>query len=289
MSSPKQRLLDQALPVLRKVKAKLPSAAQQKVNALRARAQEHDIEIPGVPAPAVSDRGLESFMNLLTGPDKNHRYDIQTAAIIAKAMGPNDLAIDIGCHEGAILDHMLLAAPSVSHLAFEPLPHLASALREKYPTIQLHEQALVADSTGPIEFHHVVSNPGYSGIRERRYDRAEEQVDIISVQTARLDDLVPDNCIPVVIKIDVEGAELGVLQGGHDTIARSKPLVIFEHGLGASDRYGTTPGDIFDFFSECDMGVSLLGTWLEDGPALSREQLEEQFSQGHNYYFIAHA
>ena len=203
-------------------------------------------------------------------------------------MGQNDFAIDVGCHEGAILDHMIAAAPEVRHLAFEPLPHLAKSLRKKYPQIEHHELALVAEPDGPIQFHHVVSNPGYSGIRERRYDREGEKVDIIEVATARLDDLVPDTKNPVLIKIDVEGAELGVLQGGQKTISRAKPLVVFEHGLGGSDRYGTTPESIHAFFSACDMQVSLLGTWLEDGPSLSVDQLKAQYEQGLNYYFIAH-
>ncbi len=224
----------------------------------------------------------------MTGADKNHRYDVQTAAIIAKTMGPYDFAIDIGCHEGAILDHMISAAPKVRHLAFEPLPHLARELRKNYPGIEHHELALVAEPDGYIEFHHVVSNPGYSGIRERRYDREGEQVDIIQVATARLDDVVPPSRDPVLIKIDVEGAELGVLRGGRTTIKRAKPLVIFEHGLGGSDRYGTTPQAIHEFFSSCQMQVSLLGTWLEDGPPLSVEQLQTQYEHGLNYYFVAH-
>ncbi len=224
---------------------------------------------------------------ILNGPDKNHRYDLQTHVIIERVLGPGDLAIDVGCHEGAILDSMIAAAPGSTHIAFEPLPHLFDALVEKYDGTELHRMALVAEPVGDLEFHHVVTNPGYSGLKERRYDRPDETVELISVPTAKLDDIVGDRS-PALIKVDVEGAELGVLQGGRATIVRCQPIVVFEHGLGGSDIYGTDPTDIAAFFAEADMGVSLLGTWLEDGPPLSTEQFSEQFHEGHNYYFIAH-
>ncbi len=227
------------------------------------------------------------LINILNGQDKNHRYDLQTAVIIDRVLSDDDVAIDVGCHEGAILDHMLAAAPNGRHLAFEPLPHLHGALVEKYPDTEIHRVALVAEPAGDLEFHHVVSNPGYSGLKERRYDRPNETVELISVPTAKLDDLV-DGRAPKLIKIDVEGAELGVLQGAGDTIAAHRPIVVFEHGLGGSDIYGTDPSDIASFFAERDMVVSLLGTWLDDGPPLSNEQFSDQFHQGRNYYFIAH-
>lgn len=227
------------------------------------------------------------LVQVLNGPDKNHRYDLQTAVIIDRVLEGDDVAIDVGCHEGAILDHMLAAAPHGRHLAFEPLPHLHSALIHKYPDTEIHRLALVADPSGDLEFHHVVSNPGYSGLKERRYDRPNETVELISVPTAKLDDLASDRA-PKLIKIDVEGAEMGVLQGAANTIGKHRPIVVFEHGLGGSDIYGTDPSDIAHFFAEREMAVSLLGTWLEDGPSLSNEQFSAQFHQGRNYYFIAH-
>ncbi len=232
---------------------------------------------------AATDR----LVKILNGPDKNHRYDLQTEVIIKRVLGKGDLAVDVGCHEGAILDSMIAASPGTAHIAFEPLPHLYDALVEKYAGIELHRKALVAEPAGDLEFHHVVSNPGYSGLKERRYDRPDETVELISVPTTKLDDIVGDRS-PKLIKIDVEGAELGVLEGGRETIERCQPIVVFEHGLGGSDIYGTDPTDIAGFFADADMVVSLLGTWLDDGPPLTVEQFSEQFHQGKNYYFIAH-
>lgn len=47
----------------------------------------------------------------------------------------------------------------------------------------------------------------------------------VEVNLRRLDEL---NLDPDFIKIDVEGAELGVLQGLHETIARRQPILMIE-------------------------------------------------------------
>jgi FkbM family methyltransferase len=227
-----------------------------------------------------------AIVDLLTAEEKNHRYDLQTAAIIRRVMHDGDLAVDVGAHTGEILRGFVTASPGVRHVAVEPIPELAAGLRDDFPSVDVHEVALVAEPAGPVSFHHVTSNPAYSGILRRRYDRSDEDVSLIEVPTARLDDLVGDRAVRM-IKIDVEGAELGVLAGATRTLARDKPVVVFEHGLGGSDFYGTTPEAVFELFSDHAMGVYLLASWLELGPPLSSGQFADQFNEGRNYYFVA--
>ena len=65
------------------------------------------------------------------------------------------------------------------------------------------------------------------------------------MRTERLDDALPDGLVPRLIKVDVEGAELlGMLRGAQRTIARHRPSILFEHGIGAADRYGYGPGEL---------------------------------------------
>ncbi len=91
-----------------------------------------------------------------------------------------------------------------------------------------------------------------------------------------------------MIKIDVEGAELEVLKGATETIKRCKPVIVFEHGLGASDHYGTTPDLIFDLVSGCGLKISTMYNWLHGNPELNKSSFSEQFYKKINYYFIAH-
>ena len=91
------------------------------------------------------------------------------------------------------------------------------------------------------------------------------------------------------IKIDVEGGELQVLQGAKNTIVKSRPIIAFEHGLGAADYYGTKPEDIYDFFRiDCNMNLTLLDLWLTDKKPLDRSEFCSQFYEVLNFYFIAY-
>lgn len=218
----------------------------------------------------------------------NQSYDQQTFSIMKKVLTNTSNCIDVGCHKGEILDEILHLAPNGTHIAFEPIASLCDGLKRKYPQVRVYEKAL-SDVTGTSVFHHVVSNPGYSGLRQRRYDRPNETVDVVKVQTERLDNIVPENTRIDFIKVDVEGAEFQVFKGGAATIKRNKPVIVFEHGLGAADCYGTRPELLFDCLcSECGLNISTLASWLEDEKPLTRRQFKRQFYRGINFYFIAH-
>jgi FkbM family methyltransferase len=188
-----------------------------------------------------------------------------------------------------MLDLILKYAPNGQHYCFEPLPDLFQGLiQKKYPSnCHFYDVALSRES-GSTSFNYVISNPSYSGILRRRYDRPSEEDTTITVKTELLDHIISPNTVIDFIKIDVEGAEMLVLEGAKKTIQRCKPIVVFEHGLGASDVYGTTPRQMFTFFKECDMNISLMRDWLAAKPPLSINAFEEEFNLSKNYYFIAH-
>lgn len=171
------------------------------------------------------------------------------ATVFAAALAPDSNAIDVGAHGGDVLDDLLRIAPHGHHLAFEPLPGLAAQLQRRLPQVDVRAVAL-SDANGTAEFAHVVDRPGWSGLRERPTpDGAAARVERITVPTQRLDDALPPGYVPTLIKVDVEGAELQVLDGARATLATHRPLVVFEHGLGSADHYGTRPDDVHALFT----------------------------------------
>jgi hypothetical protein len=100
-------------------------------------------------------------------------------------------------------------------------------------------------------------------------------VERVSVRTERLDDVLAHGPAPTLIKIDVEGAELGVMQGAVETLQRHRPFVLFEHGAGGADLYGTRPTQVFDLLE----GVGLRIFDLDGGGPYSRDRFETTFNE----------
>ncbi len=63
--------------------------------------------------------------------------------------------------------------------------------------------------------------------------------------------------------------------------------MIFEHGLGASDYYGTHPDDIYSYFEDLGYHLYTMDNWLNAKSFFTKEEFSKQFFQKINYYFIA--
>lgn len=220
---------------------------------------------------------------------QNQRYDRQTHRVIQKVCKPGSNCVDVGCHKGEILDLFLKYAPQGAHWGFEPIPDLYDGLVKKYAATNCRFfNIALSDKPGTSSFNYVVSNPSYSGLLKRNYDHPNEEDTQITVRTERLDALIPADAQIDLVKIDVEGGEILVLRGAVDTLTRCKPVVIFEHGLGASELYGATPEQVFELFEQCGLRVSLLSRFLKNQNPLSKEEFSRHFYQKLNYYFIAY-
>ncbi len=220
---------------------------------------------------------------------RNQRYDRETILVIKKALNKESNCIDIGCHTGEILDHFIKHAKNGYHYGFEPLPHLFNNLEKNYAHANVvFTNIALSDQTGETEFNHVISNPGYSGMVKRHYDRPNEKDETIKVKMNMLDNIIDLKTKIDFIKIDVEGAELQVLKGARETIKKSKPIIIFEHGLGASEFYNTTPDMVFNFFKELNYNLQTMNGWLNALPAYNVSDFKNQFDNKINYYFLAY-
>lgn len=219
---------------------------------------------------------------------QNQKYDKQTKQIIEESLHSNSNCIDVGAHKGEILDLIIDRAPKGNHFAFEPIPEMFEELNNRYSSdlIKVYDCAL-SYQKGSATFNHVVSNPSYSGLKKRKYDHPNEIDQQIRVETDLLDNIIPSDISIDFIKIDVEGGEFDVLKGAVETIKRCKPIVIFEHGLGASEFYNANPRELFQYFDNIGMNISLLKSYLNNKNTLDQVDFERQYNESLNYYFIA--
>jgi|SRR6056297_1176323 len=221
---------------------------------------------------------------------KNQLYDRHTQLVLNRVLKSNSNCIDVGCHKGEVLDQMISASPEGHHFGFEPIPELYQELKKRYNNtikVQIANLAL-SDNSGTVKFNYVVSNPSYSGMRKRDYDRQDEKDTEIEVRTECLDHFLPDDYRVDLMKIDVEGAEYLVLKGAKSIIERDKPIIIFEFGLGAANHYEVQPADVFKYFEELGMSINTLGRFLASETPFSLKAFHHQYVDRVNYYFIAY-
>ncbi len=176
---------------------------------------------------------------------------VAASAVLAAVLRADSTYVDIGANRGQVLKEALRVAPGARHIAFEPIPSLAAELARELPGVDCRQMALGA-SPGRAEFCHYRALDGWSGLR-RNPEISDErgQPELIDVQISTLDAELADTR-PTVIKIDVEGAELAVLEGGRGLLVRERPLVIFEHVASAAEVYGASSEDLWKLLSDLD-------------------------------------
>lgn len=225
-------------------------------------------------------RGIPMRFDLV----KNEIYDRQASEVIERVLAPDSNCIDVGCHQGQFLREFLRHAPAGRHFAFEPIPYLAERLQKSFPGVEVFPCAL-SDSSSQASFYVIPDAPALSGLNARGFVAPDKVRQEITVQVQRLDDLIPADLKIDLVKIDVEGAEGPVIQGALETIRRSRPYLILEHGDTSSRAFGYSSGQIYDLLTgPCGLEVSLLSAWLRDGAPLSRQE----FMAAADWYFLAH-
>jgi FkbM family methyltransferase len=136
-------------------------------------------------------------------------------------------AIDVGANDGSYVHYMRHYSRHV--FAYEPMPSLADSLRQKFPRGVTIEGIALSDKVGTTELRMPVVDgvvvtgcstvslnasatyPGYQGIE---------------VPMDRLDNVYRGHA--AIIKIDVEGHEMAVLDGAVETIRRCQPRLLVE-------------------------------------------------------------
>ena len=221
---------------------------------------------------------------------KNHQYDRLTSRILKRYCRKDSNGVDIGAHEGDILKLLLRFAPDGHHWGFEPIPVLYDRLLARfalYPNCMIYPYAL-SDRDGQSLFNHVLTNPAYSGLQKRSYDHPSEKDEIITVDTQRLDAVIPAQTRVDIIKIDVEGGEYDVLRGANRILLQYHPLLIFEFGTAAK-AYHVDASMIYDFLEESGYRLYLLGKFLKKSMPLDKHEFTHRVMTGTDYYFVAGA
>ncbi len=157
---------------------------------------------------------------------------------------PNAI-LDIGAHSGQFYGWSKRAWPLCSVFMIEANPLHEHKLRNM--TFQMDDDYLIAalgDEEREVTFYTRSDKPhteGNSYYKEANYWDIPQLVQESKVKLQTLDKLFKDNTTFDLIKVDTQGSELDILEGGKKLVSKSKAVILevsfIEHNLGApSDK-----------------------------------------------------
>jgi FkbM family methyltransferase len=154
---------------------------------------------------------------------------------LCRYLKPGDCFYDVGAHIGF---YSLIAARLVGQaghiIAFEPDPDNAETLRENAAKNGFLGVcvvcAAISDKDEVVRFHRSTHNDPsrMSGMVMRENLLGIRESEILSCRAVSLDSFCSSHQTPNLVKVDVEGAELQVLEGARYLLRQKKPVLIIE-------------------------------------------------------------
>jgi FkbM family methyltransferase len=197
--------------------------------------------------------GLRFNLDLRTYPDccmAFGLYELDTARVIRRVLGPGDTFIDGGANIGYFT---LIAAKAVGPTgrvhAFEPQPDNRRRLAEHVAmnglgdVVTIHPVAL-SDQPGEVELH-TFENPAANHGQSTLFVSPDTATRKVTVESVRLDDYLPA-VAPRLVKLDIEGAEPLAISGMTQTLRAHHPDVIVELNATTLARGGFATREPFD-------------------------------------------
>jgi FkbM family methyltransferase len=216
------------------------------------------------------------------------RYEPTEGAYLLEAGSGAHVIFDVGANIGYYSLHWALRmAPGGTIHAFEPVPSTFAwfvrniALNGLDAVIRPNAIGL-GDAPGVVSlFLPEFLGSGAASIKDLHPDEGTRRVEV------KLDTL--DNYFSAsgldrldLIKVDVEGAELLVLRGGRETIAKHRPMIFLELLRKWSRPFGYHPNDVIQMLT----GMGYRCTTFDNSRLIPFELMTEETPQKN--FFFAH-
>jgi FkbM family methyltransferase len=182
--------------------------------------------------------GLPASTDIYLTGGKSHASEIRLAKFMILNLKEGDYFLDIGAHYGYFSMLALeLIGDSGKVLSFEPASESFELLQHN---VSVHANAItiqkaVSDVNGSLVFYEFPNQ--YSEYNSADISQFEQEEWFKQARPRKVE--VPSTTIneivksmrfkPTMIKIDVEGGELGVMRGGLNYLATSAPIVAMEY------------------------------------------------------------
>jgi FkbM family methyltransferase len=259
--STRKRVIRSALGVLQEAAPGTYERLQRNFAELTPRAEVLRDALAGLPITSITVAGEQGvFEGSAADVSVIQRYAIEgnwspkTIAMVKDVFGPSKKGtyLDIGANIG--LTAVPIAASGIKTIAFEAVPANAAFLRRNAEVngaakhIEIVDAALL-DKAGEVTFELSPTNHGDHRFRNANemslMDEAQWQT--ITVPAHALDSFADRITGPVVMKLDVQGAEPLVYRGGK-SVFDQLDVLICEISPYAMARMQVDPADFFAYF-----------------------------------------
>jgi FkbM family methyltransferase len=192
-----------------------------------------DMIVPFVDdAVLVIGRGMTGATgNLYVGLD-----EYRDMGFVLHVLRPGDLFVDVGSNVGSYT--ILAATAGAEVLAFEPVPQsfdrLCRNVRVNGFTAKADCRSIaVGAAAGRLHITSTADTMNHVATEsDSRSETVEIAVDSLDAQLA--------GTLPAVVKVDVEGFEMQVIEGGQGTLGNPGLLAVIMELNGNGERYGVT-------------------------------------------------
>jgi FkbM family methyltransferase len=226
-----------------------------------------ELLLPGGEAVSLTGEAADAS---IVGSIATHggRYEPSLLRALSTLVGPESVCIDVGANIGPVTLALSRLCPQGEVHAFEPAPDSFRYLQDNLTAngasnVDPHAVAL-SDRAGEATIHYNRQAAGAAFISDRLVDGVPQVVPVTTLDAwaassslRRLD----------LVKIDVEGSELQVLEGAAATIARFRPTLVVElNPVTLRRMQGRRPEELFRRLRRCYGPLGHLALVPEDGP-----------------------
>ena len=159
-------------------------------------------------------------------------YTIDPEMKLLRYIGLEGPMIDIGANTGdysAVLEDVVGAE---NLYLFEPLPELYKHLRKRFRKSHVFNHAVSSEDGSAVMRVPYINGKRYNtrATLNTHKEDSETGCDMIEIKLTPLDSVVNQIGLKSIgfIKVDVEGHEIGVIEGAYRTLEKFKPLILIE-------------------------------------------------------------
>lgn len=205
-------------------------------------------------------------------------YETDETSFLKAVFGHDEVFLDIGANLGWYSLVLGRNRPGSRVYAFEPIPATVETLEKNIRLNHLENIETVCmglfDREDELNFLFAPDVSGATSLKLTGQTRGRTSIQNVMCRTTTLDAFCSARgIVPTLLKIDVEGAELMVVQGGEKTLEHT-PIILMELLRKWSREFGYHPNDVFEalakygyeawFFSECGSGKLKPCPWVAE-------------------------